>query len=231
MRLGTLLRLILGNAIYYTPLARTYFYRYRYNFAPAQLSYLCDAIGRTKDLTGPILEVGCANGHTTVFLNKHLDFLGIEKPYIALDTFSGFSSSDVDYEIQDRGKRSRKSYEGFRVNSERWFNKTMRHHRITRVRSIKADVTIFQFDPEDRFSFCLLDVDLYRPTIVALEKVYPLMNQGGIIVVDDCMPNRRFDGAYAAYKEFIKRFNLEEKIVLRKLGVIEIPRTLLSNLP
>jgi hypothetical protein len=49
-----------------------------------------------------------------------------------------------------------------------------------------------------------------------------LIVKGGIIVVDDCRPNQLFDGAYKAYIEFIEKHQLPEKIILDKLGIIEI---------
>lgn len=216
-----IVRRSIREAVYYSPFRRYFFYRYCYNFAPAQLAYLCECIDRTKEIPGAVLEVGCANGHSTVFLNKHIDFLGVEKPYVALDTFSGFTDRDVDYETGQRRKRSG-AFDGFRMNSVKWFKKTCQDAGIDRVRTIKADICSFAFDAQDRFSFCLLDVDLYLPTKSALEKTYPLMSHGGIIVVDDCRPNRRFDGAYQAYMEFVATHDLPVQIILQKLGVIEV---------
>ena len=60
----------------------------------------------------------------------------------------------------------------------------------------------------------MVDVDLMRPVARALE---------GIIVVDDCAPDGKYEGAYAAYTEFVRRWGLPVDIRHDKLGVIQIP--------
>src|SRR5262245_32818740 len=47
---------------------------------PPQLCFLCKCIKDVRNVDGIILEVGCAYGATTVFLNKYLDAQGSEKP-------------------------------------------------------------------------------------------------------------------------------------------------------
>src|SRR5712691_8092238 len=87
-------------------LLRYWLHSYRYNLSPACLAYLCAVIEATREVTGPILEIGCASGATTVFLNMHMDSAGIEKPYVCIDTFAGFTSADIDYEVRVRGKNN-----------------------------------------------------------------------------------------------------------------------------
>jgi len=212
---------IFKSLSFYSPLKRYVFYRYPYNFSPPQLIFLCDCIEQTKELKGSILEIGCESGNTTVFLNKHMDFLGIEKNYLCIDTFSGFTKNDINYEVMNRGKEEDK-LDGFRVNHKKWFDETIKSNGINRVKSFQADVSEFDFKETKLISFCLIDVDLYIPIKAALDKVYPLMAKGGIIVVDDCKQNNLFDGAYKAYIEFIETHQLPKKIILDKLGIIEI---------
>ena len=58
------------------------------------------------------------------------------------------------------------------------------------------------FEPYKEISFCLIDVDLMRPVATSLKEIAPRMAAGGIIVVDDCTPNRKYDGADQADDEF-----------------------------
>jgi hypothetical protein len=208
---------------FYTPLKRYVFYRYPYNFSPTQLIFLCSCIEKTKELKNTIVEIGCESGNTTVFLNKHMDFLKIDKPYICIDTFSGFTENDINYEVTNRGKEKGR-LNGFKVNNKKWFDETIRSNEINRVKAFQADISQFDFKEIEvkGISFCLIDVDLYMPVKKALDKVYPLMVRGGIIVVDDCKPNQLFDGAYKAYIDFIETNQLPKKIILDKLGIIEI---------
>ncbi|MGH7794695.1 MAG: TylF/MycF/NovP-related O-methyltransferase [Candidatus Binatia bacterium] len=206
-----------------SPLRRYFFPRYTYKFSPPQICFLCYCIENTKHIDGAISEVGCAAGSTTVFLKKYMAAQNIDKDYYAIDTFSGFVSEDIDFEVANRGKR-RELFRGFQVNKKKWFDATMRQNKIAGVRSIEADVNTFDLRTIGPLAFSLLDVDLYRPMKKALRELYEVLSPGGIIVVDDCdSSNVRWDGSDQAYKEFVKDVNQSAQIVHGKLGVIKKP--------
>ena len=206
-----------------SPLARAWMPHYPYMFSPGQLAFMVQCLDRTKDVPGCILEVGCMRGRTTVYLNRHLDSLQSTKLYYAIDTFAGFVRSDVEYEINKRGKDSTFDWGGFNNNKKEWFDRAMTLNKIERVSSIQVDVNQYDFScvGPDGISFCLIDVDLYQPVKSALAKLYPRLSPGGIIVIDDCMPAQSFDGALDAYREFISAHGLPEQIVQEKLGTID----------
>jgi predicted O-methyltransferase YrrM len=205
-----------------SPLLHYWLPTYRYNVTPSILCYLCDAIETTRGLPGPILEIGCAAGATTIFLNKHMDSAGIEKPYICLDTFAGFTSADIEQEVISRGKDEFILSREFTVNSKRWFDKTMAINGIQRVRSIQADVNEFDFRMFDRISLCFVDVDLYRPVKATLEKIFSRMESGSIIAVDDCVSHPNHDGAFQAYREFVEARGLPVRVEAGRLGIIRL---------
>ena len=208
---------------YYSPLRRWFFPRYSFQFTPPQLVFLAQCIEKTMDVTGSISEIGCAAGQTTVFLSKYMDARRIDKSYFAIDTFSGFTETDIHYEVENRGK-SYSAYTGFQVNSKKWFDFTMRQNRVSRVQSRKADVNTFDLTTLAPLSFSLLDVDLYRPTKKALPELFEVTSPGGIIIVDDCdEESSRWDGSDQAYKEFLRQIDHPIEIVHGKLGVIRKP--------
>jgi len=65
-----------------------------------------------------------------------------------------------------------------------------------------------------------LDVDLYLPTKKTLIKVYDSLVDGGAILVDDVLANNKYDGAYQAYMEFCKEYNITPKVIGNKCGLI-----------
>jgi O-methyltransferase len=206
---------------------------WRFHMSPQVLCFLCRMIDETRSLPGPIVEIGCASGDTTLFLNKHMDVAGIDKPYICIDTFSGFTTTDIEYEAWARNKANKEFLSAtFARNSKRWFDKGMEINGLRRVRSIQADVNEFDFAGLEEISLCLVDVDLYRPVKSALEKVYPRMARGGVIVVDDCVPWQpgpsadNWDGAYEAYLEFASQYGFTEETGAGKLALIRIPHQL-----
>ena len=197
----------------------TLFHRYEYQFSPAQLAFLCSCIDRTASVDGAIVEIGVADGCTTVFLNKHVSASDLDKPYVAIDTFSGFTDTDVRYEQDRRGKTG--SFDAFRTNRKRWFDRTMSINGITRVRSYESDAAAFDYERIGPISFALIDVDLYLPVRSSLARVWPVMAPGGLIVVDDCKQGSWADGAYQAYREFSEDIGIEPRVELGGLGVLE----------
>jgi predicted O-methyltransferase YrrM len=204
--------------LWYTPFRRFMHYRYAYNFTPEQLAFFVQCINETRDVCGDIFEVGCATGHTTCFLNRHLQMAGIAKDYYCIDTFGGFTTADVAFEIEKRGKK-RGDFTGFRNNSLKRFEYTLKRNSCRRTFCVQSDVQQYEF--QRPISFCLLDVDLYKPTISALRKVWPMLSPGGIIVVDDCKPANQFDGAMQAYTEFTESERLSSRYTLDKLGILK----------
>jgi predicted O-methyltransferase YrrM len=65
--------------------------------------------------------------------------------------------------------------------------------------------------PDLRFSFAILDVDHYQPTVEALQWLAPRINCGGILALDDYVPGC---GGLAskAIDEFLARDRLFRKI-------------------
>ena len=212
---------LVRNVAYLSPLLRRHvFPRYGYGFSPPQLCFLCQCLDDTLRTEGSIAEIGCHTGQTTVFLNKFMDARGIGKMYFAVDTFSGTTARDVDYEVAFRGK-TRDIVTGFTVNKRKWFDLTMKDNGIARVRTIEADVNEYDLKSLAPLSFVVLDVDLYRPTRKALPELFQALHPGGIMVVDDCDPTDiHWDGADQAYREFVKEMGLPLQIVQGSLGIV-----------
>lgn len=196
------------------------FHSYDYMFSPAQLAFLVRCLDETRDVSGVVLEVGCALGKTTLYLDRHLSDVGDDRRYVCVDTFSGFVADDVEVEVQKRNK-ARELLDGFRVNKKEWFDQNLADNGVLRVSTYESDIKRFDLAAHaPAISFCLLDVDLYQPIQVGLDKIVPLVAPGGIVVVDDVKPNSTFDGAYQAYVEYVERHGLPKEIVHGKLGVI-----------
>jgi O-methyltransferase len=214
---------LVKRAMFWSPFRSYLLYKYRYAFTPAQLSRLTAWASEAAVIPGDFCEIGCYRGYTTVWLNKHLDAVAPDKLYWAIDTFGGFVPSDVVHEQEARGKKStedRSALEKFTINSRRWFDCTMRLNGVTRVNSRAAAVQNFEFPPETRLCFVLLDVDLYLPTRAALEKLWPLLNPGGIVVVDDCHEVHVYDGSRQAMEEFCAEQGISFEVTETKLAVL-----------
>ena len=206
--------------IFNTPLREYAFYKFNFNFTADQLCFLCQCIEQVREVNGSIAEIGCAIGNTTVFLNNYMDAEKIEKKYFAIDTFSGFVSEDVEYEVSKRNKDPL-LFDGFQCNMKKWFDYTMNLTSVHRVVSIQADVNKYDLTTLGSICFALLDVDLYRPIKKCLKELYSVLTPNGIIVVDDCdSKNNRFDGSAQAYNEFVNEINHPIQIIHHTLGIV-----------
>jgi hypothetical protein len=119
-------------------LNRIWMAHYSYMFTPAQLAFLVHCLDKTRHLSGPIVEIGCARGQTTLYLNLHLRSLGIQKRYICIDTFQGFTPDDIRYEVEVRKKDPGFTWEGFAYNDKRWFDRALQLNGIGHVESIPS---------------------------------------------------------------------------------------------
>lgn len=182
---------------------------------------MCNCLEEVRHITGSILEIGCEYGETTLFLNHYMADQGINRRYICIDTFDGFTEDDLNYEVKVRNK-SRSNLLGFRNNSKKWFQRTISDAGYESVQVFQKDVSAFDFLSVAPVSFALLDVDLYKPIQACLPRLYNVLSPGGVIIVDDCDPADPFyDGAFYAYMEFMGSRNLPASIFGRKLGIIK----------
>ena len=215
-------RRLLKEAVYRLAPHRLRLPTYPYMVHPAGLAFLCGCLEQTAKVPGAIVEIGCAWGCTTLFLNRQLDWLHSDKPYMTIDTFSGFPPEHTEYEATARGKDRDFLNKAFRSTgvSEVWFRRAMAQAGVTRVQTVKSDISKYTFDPALRISFCFIDVDLYLSVRDALEKVRPLMSPGGIIAVHDCRGVDWSDGARQAYEEFVSRHDLPMELAADVFGVV-----------
>jgi O-methyltransferase len=211
--------------LFLTPLKRYLIPRYQYSFSPCQLSFINKCFLESHLLAGVSLEIGCYVGSTTVFLNANYRYQLKARPYYAIDTFSGFTSTDIKYEEEQRGKNLTgiDNETLFSMNSQSRFEYTMKINGFDNVKSIKLDADhIDAWGNHETIAFCLIDVDLYLPTRKSLEYVIPRMADGGTIIVDDCVDNSQFDGAFQALREMADEKRFKYQIVEDKLGLIKI---------
>jgi SAM-dependent methyltransferase len=197
--------------------------RYWYQFSPAQLIYLCETAEACASLGGCFVEAGCAEAHSTIFINRYLRDKGISPDYLCIDTFAGFVDEHVAHEITVRGKAAyRRSYGRFRDNSKAAVDAALARNGLTNVRTEVADVARYPF--AGPIAWCLLDVDLYKPIQAALPRIWSALLPQGVLIVDDCSASApQWDGALQAYNEFCRDTGQDPLVVAGKLGVLTKP--------
>jgi hypothetical protein len=202
----------------------------RVNFAK-HLAHI-EIFNKTADLPGSIVELGVFKGASFMTFLKLCDVHcagDTLKKVIGFDTFSGFVRLD-DKDGEENAQRDlvtggfngkhflpilRAAIEVERVDSF--------IPRFNRAELIEGDVleTVPEYvrkNPGLRISLLHLDLDLYEPTRVALEHLYPRVVPGGVVLLDEYAMTG-FPGESAAFDEFFR----DKRPKLRKFPFISTP--------
>lgn len=188
---------------------------------PDRLYHWLDVLHRTQKLPGAVVEVGGNLGGTAALSNHFLTRLGAERRYVVIDTFSGFVADQFESDValgNDPANRL-----AFADNSPALARWVLDHHHGQTVELVQGDITTVDDDRiPDPIAAALVDVDLAEPVRVALERMYPKLTPGGIIVVDDC-PERCDWQARAGYAAFMADLGRPETYAF-DMGIVVRPR-------
>lgn len=162
---------------------------------------------KTVPLEGLMAECGCFHGLSSYLLCSTLKLAhgGFDgQGYRIFDSFQGLSAPQPEDTIEDSGPQA-----------ERLRQITRAGHFAASLEEVKAALRgfprieffpgwipeAFPDEPDARYRFVHLDVDVYQPTRDSLEYFYPRVVPGGIIVCDDY----GWPGARKAVEEFCAR--------------------------
>ncbi len=171
-----------------------------------------DLFRRIKNTSGHIVECGVNRGNSFM-LFSHLS--AIHEPYainrkiIGFDSFGGFRSISEQHDPNDISENDFKvanTFDNLKQSIGLYdLNRPISH--MPRCELVKGDAveTIPEYvksHPEMTISLLYLDFDLYKPTLVALQNLLPLVCKGGIVALDEFNYDK-FPGETAALKEIL----------------------------
>ena len=162
---------------------------------------LCEALELTRDVPGDYVEIGVYLGGSALTALHYLEEIGSPKRAWLLDTFDGFNYEEANhspdaiwarthglYGVQGTMDHIRQTYAGIRVPFQLVAANICRD-------PLPAGIT--------QISVANIDVDMYEPTLAALNRVAPLMAPGGIIVAEDAASTPGLYGALLAMHRFL----------------------------
>lgn len=194
-----------------------------------QYLYL-DALWRTRHLDGAVVEVGCYRGGTTLTAKRFLERIGSQRPYLAIDTFAGFDAEQFRVDASHGTPQSLEA--AFSDNSLEQVRRALDRHGGHGVQLLKGDiVTLPESSLPPTISVALIDVDLEVPVFEGLKRLFPRVQRGGVLLVDDCPEGTVWAGARVGYRRFVQERGLPERYVFG-MGVVPGQDTapdLLSN--
>lgn len=169
-----------------------------------------DLLMKTKSIKGDVVELGIHNGNTSMLIKKILDIFKIKKKLYLLDHFKGL----IHYQKEDT--KASRSLKGKMVGSREQIKAFINFFKFKNISIIDKDATTLVpgFFNKKKFSFAYFDMDLYLPTLKALNAIDKNMVKGSYIVFDEGAKN--FWSERLAIKEFLKKNNKYKKIIIDK---------------
>jgi hypothetical protein len=169
-----------------------------------------DLIKHTSKVKGDIIELGIHKGNTSLLIKKILDIFKIKKNLYLLDHFKGlihFNKKDTKL-----SKKLKKKYIGKRKQIEQF----IKFFNLKNIKIIDKDATTLKpaFFRKKKFSLAYFDMDLYLPTLRALEAIDKNISVGGYIVFDE--GDKKLWSEKLAIKDFLKKKKNYKKIVIDK---------------
>jgi len=152
---------------------------------------------QTDQIKGSLAEAGVYKGDTS----RIIHLLAPDKPLFLFDTFEGFPEHLTASEKPD----SRFSDTSVDLVLERIGSGS----NIIIRKGIAPDS--YAGLEDEQFSFVLLDLDLYEPTVASLEFFYPRLTPGGYLMVHDYNSQESNWACKRALDEFMK--DKPEKII------------------
>jgi O-methyltransferase len=187
---------------------------------PERLHLWTRTLLETGDISGAVVEIGCAGGGTAAWCDRLLRNVGAGKPYVCVDTFGGFASDQFDTDVAlGTPERDRHT---FSANSPALVRRIVAGLGAPDIRLVQGDICTLPLERlPRRIAACLVDVDLSEPVYAALCKVYPRLAPGGVIVVDDCAEDTSWR-ARLGYRRFVAEQGLDERYEFG-MGLVSAP--------
>lgn len=159
------------------------------------------------ELHGAIVECGVAAGSNFAQMIKASMDKGIHRKYYGFDSFEGIPYGTIEDEIQPGTGLpidvNLKGSSGVTVHDIRGVEENLKEwgvwsDDVILVKGLFEDT--IPVNDIDKIAVLRLDGDLYLSTKVCLEHLYPKVQKGGLIIIDDyALP-----GCYKAVNEFIE---------------------------
>ena len=164
-------------------------------------------LGMVDSVSGHIIEVGTYDGDTSEIICRYLLENKISKKFYGLDTFSGYLGEDMRgankdsiFNFVNRVWDSEKEKVENRLS---FYGKE--NYQIIEGDCKKTIPEYIKNGTFSQFSLVYIDCNLYRPSVTSMDRLYPLLQTGGIMAIDE----HTTGGETRAIKEIAKKYNQE----------------------
>jgi O-methyltransferase len=169
-----------------------------------------------NDIEGGIVEFGCYIGTTSLFIRRLLNEYKCEKEFHVYDSFEGLpekltqdnSPVGADFKAGELNVSKRQLLEQFHKA----------HLRAPQVHKGWFGQLLPSQVPE-RIAYAFLDGDFYESIIDSLRLVWPRMEPGGVITIDDC-GREALPGVDRAIRDFFQDKDITLRVA-HNIGIID----------
>jgi hypothetical protein len=170
--------------------------------------HLREYFRKIQDIPGPVAEIGVDRGHT--FKRIYRWAIKQNKVPCAFDSFCGMDTpGEFDDAAYPKGKFSQGGIENFKS----WIPYSADTYKCYEG-YIPICFEKYEADLNEDFSFILLDVDHYQPTVVGLEWSWPRLKKNGILVLDDFFETGTTIHATRAIHEWLEKTDVSSYKIL-----------------
>ncbi len=163
-----------------------------------------ELVRRFLQAPGCVVECGVWRGGMIAGL---AELLGPGREYFLFDSFEGLPPvAEIDgswAKEWQRPENSQKNFNNVKVPIEA-AESAMKKSGVPRYHIVKGWFrdTLPSFAPSEGIALLRLDADLYDSTMTCLEKLYPLLQDGAIVIIDDYYD---WEGCTRAVNDFLAR--------------------------
>ena len=187
-----------------------------------QVLWNCMELVKKYELTGSLVETGVYKGGSSMLMGYACQHLGMDNEVVMLDTFAGMTRpTEKDYLLKSIkkpdtiGKWESKQRDGYNEWAYCSYDDVKANFKKTKhknYRMIKGDVLeTIPFDIKD-IAILRMDTDWYESTRHTIKHLYPYLQDGGFLIIDDYYC---YAGAKQAVDEYFKLHNLNKKEIVQ----------------
>jgi O-methyltransferase len=163
-----------------------------------------------NNIQGSFVECGIWKGGNLILFNILNEKEKKSKKIYGYDTFEGMPTPgkfDLKYGISVEDKYNKKKLEGGWAKStldevNKNISKECPNNNIKLIKGKVEDTLLNEKNLPKKISILRLDTDFYESTKIELEVLFPRLEKGGILIIDDY---GTFNGAQKAVDEYFKK--------------------------
>jgi len=175
-----------------------------------------------NQVPGAIVECGVLKGasFSRFAMFREIFSNSFSKKIIGFDTFGKFP--ETTFEDDKKPREQQITSAGVESISKEQLTEVLKNKGIEKnIELIEGDIveTVPKYvedNPELKISLLNLDTDIYEPAVTILDKLYPRITKGGILVLDDY---ETFPGEAKAVDDYFK----DQKIEIKKFSFCMTP--------